>query len=231
MNHRLRTTLMATVALGAGLLMTACQSNATSGALSAVTGSRGSTPEAGQGTAEEAGKHSGSGASSPSGASGGPGAPGDGASARGAAGSTAGGGAPDNKVGQRCGADDILWSTRSETQTTGYILITAKARPGITCTLPGGSPLVAFGSDGTMAKPVEQAQDAPITLRAGVTVYAGVKPKTTDSAWGKELDEIIVAVDNDDDTPVSLKVGRIVVDHPSVTNWHTSPSQAVPSSS
>ncbi|MEU0811381.1 hypothetical protein ABZ377_40695, partial [Streptomyces sp. NPDC005970] len=39
-------------------------------------------------------------------------------------------------VGQECGANDISWSTRSETQAGGYILIIAKAKPGITCVLP-----------------------------------------------------------------------------------------------
>ncbi|MEU5108746.1 hypothetical protein AB0H07_41955, partial [Streptomyces sp. NPDC021354] len=32
-------------------------------------------------------------------------------------------------VGQECGANDISWSTRSETQAGGYILIIAKAKP------------------------------------------------------------------------------------------------------
>ncbi|MFD7916887.1 hypothetical protein ACFV30_40445 [Streptomyces sp. NPDC059752] len=37
------------------------------------------------------------------------------------------------------------------------------------------------------------------------------------------------AIGNDDPDPVSLPVGTITVDKPIVTNWHTSPKDAVPS--
>ncbi|MFE5186820.1 DUF4232 domain-containing protein [Streptomyces sp. NPDC056628] len=131
-------------------------------------------------------------------------------------------------VEQGCGANDITWSTRSETQAGGYILVVAKAKPGITCYLPGTHPIVAFGSDGTEAGPVEQAVGEPIKLTGGTTAYAGVNPKTTSTNDGKELDSIIVAVDDSDANPVSLKVGTITVDRAIVTNWHTAPKDAVP---
>ncbi|MBZ9600204.1 hypothetical protein K7B06_34735 [Streptomyces erythrochromogenes] len=35
-----------------------------------------------------------------------------------------------------CGANDISWSTRSETQAGGYILVIAQAKPGITLDKP-----------------------------------------------------------------------------------------------
>jgi hypothetical protein len=44
--------------------------------------------------------------------------------------------------------------------------------------MPAALPVVAFGSDGTMAKPAEQSVGQEITLRTGVTAYAGVNPKT-----------------------------------------------------
>ncbi|MFE7127706.1 hypothetical protein [Streptomyces sp. NPDC057617] len=133
--------------------------------------------------------------------------------------------------GQVCGANDISWSTRSETQAGGYILIIAKANPGITCVLPAALPTVAFGSDGTEAGPAEQAVGEEITLSGTTTAYAGVNPKTTNDNGGKELDSIVVAIGNTDPNPVSLPVGPITVEDPIVTNWHTTAADAVPFSS
>ncbi|MFF6948601.1 DUF4232 domain-containing protein [Streptomyces iakyrus] len=131
-------------------------------------------------------------------------------------------------VGQSCGANDISWNARSETRAGGYLLVSAKAKPGITCVLPAALPTVAFGSDGTEAGPAEQAVGEQITLSGNTTAYAGVNPKSTKGDGGKELDSIIVAVGDDDPEPVSLKVGTITVDQPVVTNWHTSAADAVP---
>ncbi|MEU5030254.1 DUF4232 domain-containing protein [Streptomyces milbemycinicus] len=132
------------------------------------------------------------------------------------------------QVGQKCGANDISWSTRAESQAGGYILIIAKAKSGITCVLPAELPTVAFGSDGTEAGPAEQAVGQQITLGKGTTAYAGVKPKTTKENGGKELNSIIVGIGDGDSNPVSLPVDTITVDKPIVTNWHTSAADAVP---
>ncbi|GLF95893.1 DUF4232 domain-containing protein [Streptomyces yaizuensis] len=131
-------------------------------------------------------------------------------------------------VEQSCGANDISWSTRSESQAGGYILVVAKAKSGISCYLPAALPTVAFGSDGTQAGPAEQSAGRQIKLGGGTTAYAGVNPKTTGGNGGKQLDSIIVGVGNDDPNPVSLPVGPIVVDRPVVTNWHTDAADAVP---
>ncbi|MFE2042009.1 DUF4232 domain-containing protein [Streptomyces sp. NPDC059477] len=131
-------------------------------------------------------------------------------------------------VGQVCGANDISWSTRSESQAGGYILVIAQAKDGISCYLPAGLPTVAFGSDGTQAGPAEQAAGPQIELSGDTTAYAGVNPKTTNTDTGKELDFIIVGVGDDDPNPVSLPVGTITVEDPIVTNWHTDPADAVP---
>ncbi|MFE9171083.1 hypothetical protein ACFYNZ_16410 [Streptomyces kebangsaanensis] len=60
-----------------------------------------------------------------------------------------------------------------------------------------------------------------------------VRRHTSDTACGsfpgKELDSIIVGVGDDDPNPVSLPVGTITVEDPIVTNWHTTPADAVPS--
>ncbi|KUN97611.1 DUF4232 domain-containing protein [Streptomyces caeruleatus] len=131
-------------------------------------------------------------------------------------------------VEQVCGANDISWSAKSETQGGGYILISAKAKSGITCYLPAALPTVAFGSDGTEAGPAEQSVGEQIKLSGNTTAYAGVNPKTTNTDGGKELDSIIVAVGDDDPNPESLPVDTITVDKPIVTNWHTAPAEAVP---
>jgi hypothetical protein len=131
-------------------------------------------------------------------------------------------------VEQTCGANDISWSTKSETQAGGYILIIAKAKSGITCYLPAALPTVAFGSDGTEAGPAEQSVGEQIKLSGSTTAYAGVNPKSSNEDGGKELDSIIVAVGDNDPNPVSLPVDTITVSDPVVTNWHTAPTDAVP---
>ena len=230
MNRHLRTTVLVGAALSAGLLMTACQGSGNPVAQNGGPSAKASNvdPKAsgdgGSSASPSSSSVSSSASSSSSTSSGG------GSAGSGAAGSTASSSGAGDKTGygQGCGANDISWSTRKETQAGGYILVIAKAKPGITCVLPGGLPTVAFGSDGTQAKNAEQVAGDPITLRAGVTAYAGVKPKTTKGNAGKQLSEIILAIGNSDPNPVSLKVGTIVVDQPIVTDWHTSASQAVP---
>ncbi|MFJ9980711.1 DUF4232 domain-containing protein [Streptomyces cyaneofuscatus] len=228
-NRNRRKALLASAALvGGALLMTACQDTdgsvdsgaAQSSSPSAVAGSPSASEDS-----EDAASDGPSDAASD--------APTSGASDEPAASPSAGSGSSSgsngSKVGQVCGANDLSWSTRSESQAGGYILVMAKAKSGITCVLPAALPTVAFGSDGTEAGPVEQAVGKQITLSKGTVAYAGVNPKTTNTDGGKELDSIIVAVGNEDANPVSLKVGTITVDKPVVTNWHTAPKDAVPS--
>ncbi|CAG6394924.1 DUF4232 domain-containing protein [Streptomyces cocklensis] len=234
MNRRqLRTALAVTAASCAGLLMTACGSSdkpaasagssptatATSAAPAAPAASTPASTPATPGSATTAPKSSGGGTTGSD----------TGSSDKSAGTSgTAGGSTDKSGWGQSCGTDDITWSVSSQSQAGGYFLIKAKANPGITCVLPIGVPVVAFGSDGTEAKPAEQSAGQPITLRAGVTVYAGVNPKTTSDNGGKELDSLILSVADDDPDPVSVKVGSYVVDHPIVTDWHTDAADAVP---
>ncbi|MFD3971847.1 DUF4232 domain-containing protein [Streptomyces cyaneofuscatus] len=233
-----RKALLASAALvGGALLMTACQD--TDGSVDSGAGQRDSpSAVAGSPSASEDSENSENSedAASDAPTDGPSGAPSDGASDEASdaptvspsAGSGAGSGSKGSKVGQVCGANDLSWSSRSESQAGGYILVMAKAKSGITCVLPAGLPTVAFGSDGTEAGPVEQSVGKPVTLSGAKVAYAGINPKTTNTDGGKELDSIIVAVGNDDPDPVSLKVGTITVDKPVVTNWHTAPTDAVP---
>ncbi|MFF7309774.1 DUF4232 domain-containing protein [Streptomyces sp. NPDC008137] len=224
MNRRLRTALAVTAVIGSGLLMTACGGGDESSASDspAASSSQSSTTAAGDGDSSGSGtsKSSGGGAAG-SASSDKSGTGGGDASGSGASGDKKG-------YGQSCGTNDISWSVTSESQAGGYFLIKAQAKSGITCVLPAELPVVAFGSDGTEAAPAEQSAGQPITLRAGVTAYAGVNPKTTKEDGGKELDSLIVSVSNDDPNPESLKVDSYIVDKPIVTSWHTSPADAVP---
>ncbi|MFD8987985.1 hypothetical protein OHU17_34340 [Streptomyces goshikiensis] len=218
--NRRKAFLVSAALIGGAMLMTACQDSDATTDTGAAPGSSAAAP------AGKAGAPSGSPApASKQGNAKGADATGKGTAAGSGAATGNGGQKP---VGQVCGAGDIAWSTKSESQAGGYILITAKAKPGITCYLPAALPTVAFGSDGTEAGPAEQSVGKQIKLSGSTAAYAGVNPKTTKENGGKELDSIIVAVGNNDPDPVSLPVGTITVDRPVVTNWHTSPKDAVP---
>ncbi|MEU9337859.1 DUF4232 domain-containing protein [Streptomyces sp. NPDC048290] len=224
-NRSRKTLLASAVLVGSALLMTACQGTdsgtdaAPAGNAAAVKGGSGvdngngervpvDSPDQGEGNGEDA---PGSGVDNGSGER----VPVD---------------SPDDQgtVGQVCGANDIDWSTRSETQAGGYELIIAKAKPGITCYLPADLPTVSFGSGGTMAGPAEQSAGPEIELTGDVTAYAGLNPKTTNDDHGTEWDSLIVSVGQDDPEPVSLPVEPLLVDQPVVTSWHTDPADAVP---
>ncbi|MFF2788928.1 hypothetical protein ACFVT6_19510 [Streptomyces sp. NPDC058049] len=214
--NRRKASLVTTVLVGGAMLLTACQdtdAGADAGAPQTSASASASATAA-------------AGAATPSAS---PAATAEASGGTGKDNKNGGAGGGQKQVGQVCGANDISWSTKSETQAGGYILVVAKAKPGITCTLPAVHPTVAFGSDGTEAGPAEQSTGKQITLSGNTTAYAGVNPKTTSANGGKELDSIIVAIGNDDPAPVSLPVGTITVDKPIVTNWHTSPKDAVPS--
>jgi len=205
------------------MLMTACQDSDATKDTGAAKGSSSSPGKAGDSGSSSGSSSTGGGKDTTKGNGGSGKGTDDGA---GSGADTGNGGR--EQVEQSCGANDISWSTRSETQAGGYILVIAKAKPGITCYLPAELPTVAFGSDGTQAGPAEQSVGEQIKLSGSTAAYAGVNPKSTNTDGGKELDSIIVAVGDNDPDPVSLPVGTITVDKPIVTNWHTAPTDAVP---
>ncbi|WP_438319669.1 DUF4232 domain-containing protein (plasmid) [Streptomyces sp. HUAS TT3] len=217
--NRRKAFLVSAALIGGAMLMTACQNSDGATDTGAAPGSSSAAPAgktgspAGSSTADAGQGGNGKGSAAPG---------------KGTAEGAGSGNGNGKAVGQTCGANDIAWSTKSESQAGGYILITAKAKPGITCYLPAALPTVAFGSDGTAAGPAEQSAGQQIKLSGSTAAYAGVNPKTTKENGGKELDSIIVAIGNNDPNPVSLPVGTITVDRPIVTNWHTSPKDAVP---
>ncbi|GGX43323.1 DUF4232 domain-containing protein [Streptomyces chartreusis] len=221
--NRRKALLVSAALVGGAMLMTACQDSDATKDTGAAKGSSSSPGKAGDSGSSSGSSSTGGGKDT---------AKGDGGSGKGTddgagSGADTGNGGRE-QVEQSCGANDISWSTRSETQAGGYILVIAKAKPGITCYLPAELPTVAFGSDGTQAGPAEQSVGEQIKLSGSTTAYAGVNPKSTNTDGGKELDSIIVAVGDNDPDPVSLPVGTITVDKPIVTNWHTAPTDAVP---
>lgn len=227
----IRTTTLATVALAAVLSLSACEDGSDSGDASSSPSAAqpaGKGKEADGGTGGDAG---GSGSKGTSAGAEGGSSTGGGASGTGGGASDGGGSESGDKkgYGQVCGTNDLTWGATSKTQAGGYILISVKAKPGITCTLPGEHPVVAFGSDGTEAGPAQHSVGEPVELSGATTAYAGVNPKTTSTDDGKELNQIIVSVSREDLTdPVSLNTGSITVDKPIVTNWHTTAEEAVP---
>ncbi|MEV0374304.1 DUF4232 domain-containing protein [Streptomyces sp. NPDC050636] len=227
----IRTTTLAAMAVATVLSLSACEggsdpADASSSAGAAQSADKGQEVNGGAGGNAGGSGSTGTSAGAKKGSSTGGSASGSGGSASDDGGNKGG---DKSGYGQVCGANDLTWSAKSETQAGGYILISVKAKTGITCTLPAQLPGVAFGSDGTEAGPAEQAVGEQVKLSGATTAYAGVNPKTTSTNSGKELNQIIVFVSKDDQTePVSLNTGSITVDDPIVTNWHTSPQDAVP---
>ncbi|MFJ8434296.1 hypothetical protein ACIQ9P_23630 [Kitasatospora sp. NPDC094019] len=126
-----------------------------------------------------------------------------------------------------CGAKDLVLTAKVESQAGGYVLITAKAKPGVTCTLPA-RPVIAFGSGGIEAAKAEQAAAQPIRLSGSDAAYAGVMTKTTKDNQAIQFNDVIVGISTPDPDPVSLPIGPTNVDKPIVTNWHSKPTDAVP---
>ncbi|WP_328389317.1 DUF4232 domain-containing protein [Streptomyces sp. NBC_00400] len=219
--RRVALTAAAGVALAA--TVTACDKDGGSGSASAggsaasakaTAESSSGAPQEGSGSGKEAGASSNGGTSAKDGSS--------------SSGSKPGPSGDKKGYGQACGAGDLKFSARSETQAGGYILLSARAKPGITCTIPSGLPSVSFGSKGIEAQPAEQAVGPAVTLSGSKTAYAGVNPKTTNNNDGVEFTFLIAAIGTSDPNPASVSTGSVTVDKPIVTNWHTTPTDAVP---
>ncbi|MEU5053861.1 MULTISPECIES: hypothetical protein [unclassified Streptomyces] len=132
--------------------------------------------------------------------------------------------------GQSCGTNNLDFTVTSQSQAGGYYLVTAKAKSGITCYLDVNTPSVSFGSgaDGA-ASPVGQGGEDPIKLTGSAVAYTGISPKTTKSNAGKEFENVIIALTDDDPNPAELKLPDTAnVDKPIVTNWSTNRAETVP---
>ncbi|MGW0686161.1 DUF4232 domain-containing protein [Streptomyces sp. NPDC002754] len=134
------------------------------------------------------------------------------------------------RVGQSCGTNDLDFTVGVESQAGGYYLLTAKAKPGITCYLDGKTADVAFGSSpDSHAGPAEQAVSDTVKLSGSTKAYAGVNPKSVNKNGGVEFGQIIISVGDTGIDPVALKLpDTAVVDKPVATNWHADAADAVP---
>ncbi|WP_328529677.1 DUF4232 domain-containing protein [Nocardioides sp. NBC_00368] len=129
-----------------------------------------------------------------------------------------------------CATGDLTFTVSEKSQAGGYYLVTATAKPGVTCTLAGRTIEAGFGSDVSGdVMPSEQAEGDPITMTGSTKAYAGVNPHSGSQDGGVQFEEIIVSAHEGDMDPVSLKLPSTAeVDQPIGTNWHTDPAKAVP---
>ncbi|MDF0374152.1 hypothetical protein OM788_004050 [Streptomyces sp. KA12] len=144
--------------------------------------------------------------------------------------SGSGGSGDKSGYGQSCGTNDLEFTVTAESQAGGYYLVTAKAKSGITCYLDVNTPSVSFGSgaDG-VASPVGQGGEDPIELTGSAVAYTGISPKTTNTDGGKEFENVIIAVTEDDPDPAELELpDTATVDKPIVTNWSIKRDETVP---
>jgi hypothetical protein len=133
-------------------------------------------------------------------------------------------------AGKVCATGDLSFTVTEESQAGGYYLVTATAKPGVTCTLAGRTIEAGFGSavSGDVM-PSEQAEGEPITMTGSTKAYAGVNPNSGPQEGGVQFEEIIVSAHEGDMDPVSLKLPSTAeVDQPVGTNWHTDAAKAVP---
>ncbi|MFJ9878495.1 hypothetical protein ACIQRN_03085 [[Kitasatospora] papulosa] len=161
-------------------------------------------------------------------------ASGDKSSGSGSSGSSdksgSGGSGDKSGYGQSCGTNDLEFTVTAESQAGGYYLVTAKAKSGITCYLDVNTPSVSFGSGAEgVASPVGQGGEDPIELTGSAVAYTGINPKTTNTDGGKEFENVIIAVTEDDPDPAELELpDTATVDKPIVTNWSTKRDETVP---
>ncbi|MGI5429173.1 DUF4232 domain-containing protein [Streptomyces sp. CA-179760] len=129
-----------------------------------------------------------------------------------------------------CVTKDLTFKLTSQTQAGGYYLLTAKAKPGVTCYLKGVFPSASFGSAAdTEVGPAEHAVSENVVLSGSTRAYAGINPKTTNNDHGKEFERIHLSVAGDEANSVSLDLpDTALVDRPVATNWHADPADAVP---
>ncbi|MFJ2432462.1 hypothetical protein ACIOWM_04540 [Streptomyces anulatus] len=132
--------------------------------------------------------------------------------------------------GQSCGTNDLDLSVTWEAQPISYYLITAKAKPGITCYLDVNTPSVSFGSDADgVASPVGQGGEDPIKLSGSSVAYAGINVKTTEGEGGKQFENVIIATSEEDPDPAEVELPDApTVEKPIVTNWSTERNEVIP---
>ncbi|MER6010600.1 DUF4232 domain-containing protein [Streptomyces bluensis] len=132
-----------------------------------------------------------------------------------------------------CATNDLTFTVSEQTQAGGYLLVTAKAKSGVTCSLAGVFPSASFGSSAdTEVSPAEHGVSESVTLSGSTAAYAGINPKSTSDNNGRQFDRLHLSVAGDEINAITLGLPRTVtVDRPIATNWHADPADAVPFSS
>ncbi|MEW2386796.1 DUF4232 domain-containing protein [Streptomyces venezuelae] len=133
-------------------------------------------------------------------------------------------------VEQLCGTNDLTFKVTEKTQAGGYLLVTAKAKPGITCYLEGTFPSAGFGSHpDRQVTPVEQAITDNVKVSGSKAAYAGINPKSTNGDFGAEFDWMAIAVSGDEASATDVRLpSPTLIDKPKSTNWHANAADAVP---
>ena len=105
-----------------------------------------------------------------------------------------------------CATNDLTFKITSKTQAGGYLLVTAKAKSGITCYLEGVFPSASFGSAAdTELRPVETSSVSDdVVLSGSAAAYAGINPKSTNNENGRLFEKLHLSVTGDEDDFVTL---------------------------
>ncbi|RDG36823.1 DUF4232 domain-containing protein [Streptomyces corynorhini] len=147
-------------------------------------------------------------------------------------GGTDGGSTKEDGVEQSCGTNDLDF-TVAKSDVTGYLLVSAKAKSGISCQLAGSAPLVLFSSaEKTTAYPAElmkKPADDFLKLSGSTTAYATLIPNTTRAEGTPEFKQVDITVDAKDSHTAALDLpGSYAVDDAAVTSWYSSAADSTP---
>ncbi|MFI6085671.1 DUF4232 domain-containing protein [Streptomyces sp. NPDC051217] len=137
-------------------------------------------------------------------------------------------GAKQDYYAKPCDNGDLNFTVKLESQAGGYYLVTAKAKPGVICTLEGAPEQVMFGSDpDTVASNAEEGSGDAVKLKGSTAAYMGVNPKSTNNNDGKMFETLIVSASDDAADAGQLTVESVNVDKPRVSNWHANSADVV----
>lgn len=138
-------------------------------------------------------------------------------------------GAKQDYYAKPCDNGDLNFSLTVKSQAGGYYLVTAKAKPGVVCTLQGAPTQVMFGSDpDTLASNAEDGAGDTVKLNDSTVAYLGLNPKSTVDNGGKMFQTFSVSASEDVENGGALNLPESVnVDLPQVSDWHANAADVV----
>ncbi|MFF2524218.1 DUF4232 domain-containing protein [Streptomyces liangshanensis] len=132
-------------------------------------------------------------------------------------------GAKQDHFAKKCDNGDLNFTAATFSEGSGYHLITAKAKPGVTCILQGPPQQVMFGSDpDTVAADIDQGTGESIKLKGSTAAYLAVQPRSTGLNEGKAFETLVISVSDDADEAGVLRFSgdeALPVSKPLVTPW------------